>query len=153
MSTKQEKKLSKRQAMRLERQRKERQRRLVTILAVVAVSAVLVFLLVIPTIQQLTAPVGEIVEITPKAYPDSVDGLAIGNPNAPVKIEIFEDFQCSACVSFTEYIEPQVIAELVETGQAYYVFRHFPFLDGAKQLHLNIRCDLGDLVEEQRASL
>lgn len=58
-----------------------------------------------------------------------VDGLTIGDPNAPVRIDVFEDFQCPACKRFTEQVEHQVIAELVQTGKAYYVFHNYAFLD------------------------
>jgi protein-disulfide isomerase len=58
-----------------------------------------------------------------------VDGRAMGDPNAPVTIEVFEDFQCPACKSFSETIEPQVADAYIATGIVYYIFRHFPFLD------------------------
>jgi protein-disulfide isomerase len=57
------------------------------------------------------------------------DGPALGDPNAPVRIDVYEDFQCPACRSYSEQIENQVVENYVATGQVYYVFRHFPFLD------------------------
>jgi protein-disulfide isomerase len=53
----------------------------------------------------------------------------MGNPDAPVRIDVFEDFQCPACQFFTQSVESQVITDLLSTGQVYYVFRHYPFLD------------------------
>jgi protein-disulfide isomerase len=53
----------------------------------------------------------------------------MGNPDAPVRIDVFEDFQCPACKIFTQNIEIQVMNELVVPGKAYYVFRNYPFLD------------------------
>jgi protein-disulfide isomerase len=57
-------------------------------------------------------------------------GLTLGKPDAPVKIEVFEDFQCPGCRSYSQDIEPRVLKELVDTGKAFYVFRFYPFLDG-----------------------
>lgn len=56
-------------------------------------------------------------------------GLTLGKPDAPAKIEVFEDFQCPACLKFSQNIEPLVLKELVDTGKASYTFHHFPFLD------------------------
>jgi protein-disulfide isomerase len=53
----------------------------------------------------------------------------LGKPDAPAKIEVFEDLQCPACLRYSQEIEPLVLKELVDTGKASYFFRHFPFLD------------------------
>jgi protein-disulfide isomerase len=66
---------------------------------------------------------------TVTTHPTGV-GLTLGKPDAPAKIEVFEDFQCPACLNYSKEIEPLVLKELVDTGKASYVFRHFPFLDG-----------------------
>jgi protein-disulfide isomerase len=58
------------------------------------------------------------------------DGLAMGDPNAPVVVEVFEDFQCPACRAFTEGVEAQLIdSTYIASGQVYYIFRQYPFLD------------------------
>lgn len=59
----------------------------------------------------------------------SADGLTIGDPSAPARIDVFEDFQCPACKSFTEEVEHRILTELVTTGKAYYVFHNYAFLD------------------------
>ncbi len=59
------------------------------------------------------------------------DGTALGNPDAPVKVEVFSDFLCSHCNDYVEgvpanYIgESQFIQQYVTTGQVYYVFHPF----------------------------
>jgi protein-disulfide isomerase len=57
-----------------------------------------------------------------------VDGYALGDPAAPVTIEVYEDFQCPYCHLFTEQIEPQIIDTYVRPGIARLVFRDLPFL-------------------------
>jgi protein-disulfide isomerase len=58
------------------------------------------------------------------------NGLSLGDPNAPVTIDVFEDFQCPACKYFSESTETLVVQNLVATGKARYVYHHYPFLDG-----------------------
>lgn len=120
--------MSKRQALRQQRAQQARRQRLIIIGAIVGVVALLIALIIIPQNRRANTPVGDFVQITPGVFPDEA-GLALGDPNAPVKIEVFSDFKCTACAAYSESIEPQVISELVETGKAYYVFRHYPFMD------------------------
>lgn len=110
---------------RAQQRKKERQ----TILLIVAGAVLLLIAIVVGVnAAQQNQPVGEIIQITPIARP-SPNGTAMGNPDAPVRIDIFEDFQCPACKLFTENIEIQVMNEYVATGKVYYVFRNYPFLD------------------------
>lgn len=118
-------KVSKRQERRERMQRQQQRQRLITIGLIVLGAALVVFAVVWPQLRS----VGEIVTVTPAALP-SADGLSLGDPNAPVTIDVFEDFQCPACQFFTESIETLVIQNLVATGQARYVFHNYPFLDG-----------------------
>lgn len=119
-------KVSKRQERRERMQRQQRRQRLITIGLIVLGAAIVVFAVIWPQIRS----VGEIITVTPAALPNA-DGLSLGDANAPVTIDIFEDFQCPACKSFTENTEPLVIENLVATGKARYVFHHYPFLDGS----------------------
>lgn len=118
-------KLSKRHERRAKMQREQQRRRLMLI-GLIALGASLVVLAVV--LPQLL-PAGAIITVTPAALPNA-DGLSLGDPNAPATIDVFEDFQCSACVRFTQNTEPLVIQNLVATGKARYVFHNYPFLDG-----------------------
>lgn len=118
-------KLSKRQERRAKMQRQQQRQRLIVIGLIVLGAALLVWAIVWPQVRS----VGEIVSITPAALPDG-DGLSLGDPNAPVTIDVFEDFQCPACQRFTEGTEPLIIENLVATGKARYVFHNYSFLDG-----------------------
>ncbi len=118
-------KVSKRQERREKMQRQQQRQRLITIGVITLVAALVVLAVVWPQLR----PVGEIVTITPAALPET-DGLSMGDPNAAATIEVFEDFQCPACRRFTESTEPLIIENLVSTGNARYVFHHYPFLDG-----------------------
>ncbi len=121
-------KLSKRQMRKELRQKQERQQRLITVGIVAVIALVLVVIIVLPVVQKAANPVGNIVRVTPMSFPNP-NGTSLGNPNAKVKIEIFEDFQCKYCKQYTTDTEPQVISQYVATGKAYYVFYNFPILD------------------------
>jgi protein-disulfide isomerase len=56
------------------------------------------------------------------------DGRSLGSADAAVSIEVFEDPQCPACGTFTERIEPLLIAEHVESGTASFTYNDYAFL-------------------------
>lgn len=55
-------------------------------------------------------------------------GSTIGDPNAPVTMHIYSDFQCHFCKSFHDETLPQVIDDFVRDGQLKLVYHDFPRL-------------------------
>ncbi len=53
-------------------------------------------------------------------------GYTLGNPNAPVKIIEFADFECPGCAQFATVTEPDVRSRIVEAGLASFTFYDFP---------------------------
>jgi protein-disulfide isomerase len=47
----------------------------------------------------------------------------MGNPNAPVHIIAYSDFQCPYCLKFWRETEPRLIEEYVNTGKVYFEYR------------------------------
>ena len=120
------KKVSKRQLIREKRQRQARMQRFAMI-GVIVVGALLVAVaLIYPSFK----PIGEITTVEPISR-FMASGTAMGDPNAPVVIDVFEDFQCPACVYYTEDVEMRIAETYVAGGQVYYVFHQYPFLDRA----------------------
>lgn len=119
---------SKRSAVKQRRADKRKRERQTTFLIIAGGILVLIAAVIGISMYQQNQPVGDINMVSPKELPNP-QGTALGDPNAPVRIDVFEDFQCPSCQIYTANIEVQVISELVSTGQAYYVFRHYPFLD------------------------
>lgn len=44
-----------------------------------------------------------------------------GNPEAPVKVEVFSNFQCGHCKIFATEVEPEIIKKYVNTGKVYMI--------------------------------
>jgi len=53
-----------------------------------------------------------------------VDRKTIGDPEAPVLIEVYEDFQCPHCQRFNADMEDTILDELVAPGIARYSYNH-----------------------------
>ena len=92
-----------------------------------------------PTVSGNTLPVSiptstgiKLTLVPTKGLHAPVNLTTMGDPNATVKIDAWEDFQCPACKQYSETIEPQVLQNYVETGKVFYTFHFFPFLDGGK---------------------
>lgn len=58
--------------------------------------------------------------------PEWIDGASIGNPEAKVVIQAWEDFICPACQQWTAQVEPNVMEEYVKTGKVRLEFHQFP---------------------------
>jgi predicted DsbA family dithiol-disulfide isomerase len=52
----------------------------------------------------------------------------MGDPDAPIYIIEYGDFQCPYCLQFWRETEPKLIEQYINTGKVYFEFRSFPFL-------------------------
>lgn len=72
-------------------------------------------------------PVAKVID--PTFHKASItSGLTMGDPNAPVKLVEFADFQCPGCGSYWSTMEQTIIAEYVETGKVFYTYSPFSFV-------------------------
>lgn len=130
--------MSKRQEVRARRQRQRLINRLFVVGAMVLGVALIVFAIVLPGIKQAQAANAlatnvaktPVVAVTSTQIAAQVDGTHLGDPNAPVKVDIYEDFRCSACLYYSQNFEPTVIQDYVVTGKVYYSFHSFIVIDG-----------------------
>jgi protein-disulfide isomerase len=101
---------------RLERARKKRQQRMIIFAIIGLFGLALVAFAVYQALQ-------------PRTFAERyrVEGRTFGDPDAPVRIDVFSDFQCVACARFAKDVEVEIAENLAPGGQVYYVYRHFPF--------------------------
>ena len=57
---------------------------------------------------------------------DMATGVERGDPNAPITILEFGDFQCPACQQFATFVKPQIDLAYVDEGVARFVFHDYP---------------------------
>ena len=109
-------------AIRAERRRKKRKQQLATILTIGGVVVIVVAAIVLLSIKNNNKPLGPIVLITPDPRPMAV-GAEMGDPNAPVKMVEYSDFECPGCLNFYQSIEPSLVTEYIATGKVHFTYR------------------------------
>lgn len=93
------------------------------ILAVIAVAG-------IATLGWVVSRPPKILTLDPATLPAvAAAGILRGDPNAPVQVLEFADFECPACGYFASVTEPDVMRLLVETGEVAFRFFDFPLTD------------------------
>jgi protein-disulfide isomerase len=50
---------------------------------------------------------------------------SVGNPAAPLRMDLFDDYTCPHCKTLHEQILPRIMADYVTPGKAYLVFHEF----------------------------
>ena len=80
----------------------------------------------------VTRPKSAAVTTVDPGVPVEAQGYLLGNPNAPVQVIEFADFECPACSQFATLTEPDVRTRLVDRGIISYRFYDFPL-----QIHRN----------------
>jgi protein-disulfide isomerase len=116
----QQKEMSKRQLRRQQIKRKNMRGRLIWTGFITLVALFFGFVVIWPNIK----PAGTV--LTPEAFSrPNPDANAAGDPNAPIKIEEFGDFQCPHCLRFYENTERQLVETYVADGTVYFVYHSF----------------------------
>jgi protein-disulfide isomerase len=111
-------KKSKRQERREKIRQQETRRRLLTIGLITIGAALLVFAVIWPQLR----PVAGVVAVDPGTHTNANDN-SMGDPNAPIKIEEFSDFQCPFCERFHQETEPLLRQYYIDTGKVQFVYR------------------------------
>lgn len=94
----------------------------ISLIAVVVVG--LAALIIVPRVVESNTPVGTIATVVPNV-PTQVNRNSAGNPNAPVKVVEYADYQCPACQEFEQNIYPGLIKNYVDTGKIYFTYTPF----------------------------
>jgi protein-disulfide isomerase len=83
----------------------------------IAATLVGVLIVVVVAVNQLGNRVTGSLNDPGMAYPpELLDGSNIGSPDAPVVLEVYEDFQCPYCAQYSLGTEPILVSRYVQTG-------------------------------------
>jgi len=89
--------------------------------ASIAIVAIVVALIVFNEQRTVSAPVEQ-----PDVPAEWISRANLGSPTAPVVVQLWEDFLCPACQTFSLTVKPQIVAEYVKDGRVRLEFNHFP---------------------------
>lgn len=110
---------SKRQLLREKRQRAQQRSRMIAIGAMVVGALFIFAVLVYPNLKPV-----DVAEAASFTRPQ-VDFNATGDPDAPITLTEYSDFQCPYCKRFAEQTERQLVETYVATGKVRFIYRSF----------------------------
>ena len=118
--------MGKRQAIKAKRKRDNLIKQVITIFLIVVVAVFIVGVMIYPSIRNNQTAAELVIPDTVGTH--SSTDMTMGDPNAPVTVEIFSDYQCPYCGIYAQTIEPDFVKNYVDTGKVYYIYRPFNFL-------------------------
>ncbi len=89
--------------------------------ASVAIVAIVVAVIVFNERQASSAPVAQ-----PDVPAEWINRTSLGSPDAPVTVQLWEDFLCPSCQQFSRTVKPQIVEDYVKSGKVRLEFHHFP---------------------------
>jgi protein-disulfide isomerase len=116
--------MSKKDEIRKKREMQKKKNRIIIVAGIVVFATLLVLAIALPQLKANSVPIGSIQLPAPITRP-TVNGLTMGDPNAPIVVEVYSDFQCPYCKKFTAEVEPGIVKDFVTAGKVYY--KYIPF--------------------------
>jgi protein-disulfide isomerase len=69
----------------------------------------------------------------PEPRADDQPGCNRGNPNAPIRLEVFSDYECPSCRAFYLQTMKQVFTDYADAGEVCVVYREYPTYPRARE--------------------
>lgn len=111
-------KKSKRQLRREQVQKKQQRGRLIAVALITVVTAFALYAILAPTLR----PIAEVVTVESRER-YMADDNSMGDPNAPIQIVEYSDFQCPFCERFYTDTEPLLEQGYIDTGKVRFTYR------------------------------
>lgn len=89
--------------------------------ASVAIVALVVAIIIFNENRARSAPVAQ-----PDVPAEWINRNVVGSPDAPVVVQLWEDFLCPSCQSFATTVKPQLFANYVKDGKVRVEYHYFP---------------------------
>lgn len=115
--------MSKRQELREKRARQQTRTNISIGVGLLIVVAVIAFFTVVPSIMEASQPLGSFVTPAPRAARPNASDNTMGDPNAPIKIVEYSDYQCPFCRNFFNQTEHQLEENYIATGKVHFTYR------------------------------
>jgi protein-disulfide isomerase len=105
-------------------------------------AAILAVLAIVAIIWFRNSPTPTSISTTPsETVAFSLEGQpSLGDPDAPIKLALFEDFKCPACKNFEELVWPKIEKDYVNTGKAQAFFIYFQIINGSTDAGIAGEC-------------
>jgi protein-disulfide isomerase len=113
--------MSKKDEILKQREMQKKRSRIYIVAGIVVIAILIVLAVALPQLKANSAPIGAIKLPDPVSRP-TVNGLTMGDPKAPIVVEVYSDFQCPFCKKFTSEVEPGIVKDFVATGKVYYKY-------------------------------
>jgi protein-disulfide isomerase len=111
-------KKSKRQLRREQVQKKQQRGRLITVILITLGAAFVLYAILAPTLR----PIAEVVTVDSRAR-YMANGASMGDPDAPIQIVEYSDFQCPFCDRFYSDTEALLEQYYIDTGLALFTYQ------------------------------
>lgn len=119
-----EKKVSRRDEFRAKRQAQQRQTRLIWIGVATIAALIVAAILIIPNL-----PVSaDNIKVPAERDHYLAEGSSLGDPNAPVTVVEYSDFNCIHCRNFWDSSEASLISNYVVTGKVHFTYVPMSFI-------------------------
>jgi protein-disulfide isomerase len=119
---------------RLQQRRAAQQRRRWFFGGAVAIATVVALVLILASREDDGRAFAAVVAAAPLESGIVAEGTIIGDPDAPITVIEYGDYQCPGCAQFALNDQPRLIREYVATGKIRFEFRAYPFLDRVLRL-------------------